>query len=253
MVKDLRPERDAVHSNQKGGGHQQHSSHSSQIERLKLIYSLYDDVIANEPLACRRRCFDCCTLNVSVTQLEAEYLLSYVPIAEQTKFHKKLRGEMASPRFQPGSTLNRIAAELDFDLLAEGPPKDSLQTTCILLNGGLCSVYQARPFGCRCLISTKPCCETGTAEMDAFLLTVNYVFLQVIEHLDRARYSANLIDMLDLLLSSEIEPHSLGGNEEKQGVLSNHPLTRLLVPPAHRQRIQTLIGRINRLIADTDG
>jgi hypothetical protein len=151
--------------------------------------------------------------------------------------------------FRPLLTTNRIA-----ELCRQGReiPEEAFgdpAEICPLLEENACPVYPLRPFGCRCLVSRVPCRESGTAEMPDFVLTVNTVFLQTIEHLDATGCTGNLADVLLCLLSAEnrqaYEEGRLSCNAT--GLIGNHPLTVLMVPPEHRNRLQPILGALAKL------
>jgi len=86
----------------------------------------------------------------------------------------------------------------------------------------------------RCLVSRNNCGDKGYAEIDDFVLSVNTVFLQTIEHLDIHGCADNLTDVLDFMLAednwAEYDTATLGCT--KTGLISNHPLTVLMIPPS---------------------
>ena len=115
---------------------------------------------------------------------------------------------------------------------------------CFQLADSLCSIYELRPFGCRCLVSRNNCGEKGYAEIDEFVLSVNTVFLQTIEHVDANGCTGNLVDVLKVLSSAyyldAYENKTL--NCENTGLISNHPLTALMIPPEHRIRMEPILN-----------
>lgn len=171
----------------------------------------------------------------------------------QLRSIKRTLGQLQLPgRFRPLITTNGIAEKC---IAGEQWPEetDNLQKApCPLLAQDMCSVYDHRPFGCRCLLSTRDCSTTGHAEMDPWLLTLNYVVLQVIEHLDCRGYTGNLIDILPFMI--DIENHqSYARNEPVDPVpelISNRPLKMLLLPPEHRKKIQPFLREIQPLLAE---
>jgi hypothetical protein len=155
--------------------------------------------------------------------------------------------------FRPLLTTNRIA-ELcrqgrDIPEEAFGDPSEN----CPLLEESACPIYPLRPFGCRCLVSRVPCRASGTAEMPDFVLTVNSVFLQTIEHLDAAGCTGNLADVLLCLLSDENRQAFREGRLScsAKGLVGNHRLTVLMVPPEHRDRLKPILVAIGNLSIET--
>jgi hypothetical protein len=76
--------------------------------------------------------------------------------------------------------------------------------------------------------------------MPDYVLTVNNVFLQYIEALDKAGVQGNLIDVLIFSTSP--------GTSERH-VIKNHPLPVLMIPPEHRHRIRPLLEDLSRLLS----
>ena len=79
-----------------------------------------------------------------------------------------------------------------------------------MLTNNLCSVYPVRPFACRCFFSKEDCAENECATIDDFVLAVNNIFLQVIEHVDQDRFTGNLTDILLFLESEQTRENLLG-------------------------------------------
>jgi len=122
---------------------------------------------------------------------------------------------------------------------------------CPLLENDRCTVYDVRPFGCRAMVSKTDCRKTGSAQMPPWVLTVNNVFLQAIEHLDQDGYSGNLSDMLLLALSgSEASHRSMQnhGLENKEMFVKNEPIPCLMIPPEHRERMTPIVRDLSYLI-----
>jgi hypothetical protein len=206
---------------------------------LDQLYHLHDQYTRTIDAVCHKTCCDCCTCNVTVTTLEAHRMLQVLPDDQRPHILEILTKYLDHPRFTPKATFNQIA-----DLCASGmePPEETIEAswgTCPLLADRLCPVYDARPFGCRCLVSATPCAQTGAAEMSEFTASVNTLFLQVIEHMDQDGFSGNLSDVLVYALSEETNrpPH----------LISNTPLRTLLIPPEHRNRITPILDRIKAL------
>ena len=176
---------------------------NEKLAALERIYSIYDEFAATLNLACEKSCTHCCTMNVTLTTLEGYKI--FEPLNSDGKLDLLGRlAETAGARgFRPLITTNRLA-----ELCAAGanPPEEDIGTTwgdCPLLENALCSIYDLRPFGCRCFVSRQKCAATGYADIDAFTASVNTVFLQVIEHLDAGGCTGNLIDVLQVMRSEQ--------------------------------------------------
>jgi len=84
------------------------------------------------------------------------------------------------------------------------------------------------------------------AIVDPFLVTVNTVFLQLVEHIDSDGLLGNMTDVL-LLLESEPKRKRYEVNASLNhpiGLAANRCIPRLLVPPEHRVRIQPILQKI---------
>ncbi len=212
-------------------------------ELLKEIYRLYDAQIDTLDLACRKGCADCCTANVTMTRLEAMLLVNELAPEEQTRMFDRLAPHADIPGFRPALTTNGFA---EICMSGGEPPEDAAEPgagACPLLADGLCTVYRLRPFGCRCMLSTRPCRQSGQAEINDFILTVNTVFLQFIEQLDRDGFFGNLTDVLLRLARHSDQPPS------DTPVISTRPIPALMVPAEHRDKIRPLFAALNDLLA----
>ena len=220
-----------------------------KLNLLSGIYRLYDDFMKGLDTACQKQCAHCCTANVSITTLEGYYLIDKLDSDQRTNLKLALVKEAIPDRFRPLLTTNRIAElcrngeEIPEDTISKGHQE------CPLLHQDLCPVYLLRPFGCRCFVSRIPCGASGVADVDDFVLSVNTVFLQTIEHVDKDGCSGNLIDVLLHLLSDENRSAYLndGLRCQSHGLIPNHGLTVLMVPPEQKERLQPILAALNNL------
>jgi Fe-S-cluster containining protein len=218
-----------------------------KFKLLVRIYKLYDDILAPYDLACRKFCSDCCTRHVTLTTLEGYGIVRHLILHNQMTFLEKLKKELSLSRFEPRTTTNEIAR-----LCAAGKdiPDEEIHSewgVCPLLENNLCRIYAVRPFACRCLVSRTKCAQTGCAEMDDFLLSVNTVFLQYIEHIDRKGCSGNLTDVLLRLESEEDREAYAGGDLPESGLIANQPISFLFIPPEHRDRMKPILESLQSL------
>ena len=220
-----------------------------RLSVLDNIYNIYHEFTAGLDLACRKTCAYCCTTHVTLTTLESYKIINQLTLALKTDLLNLIRTCRDTYRFRPAMTTNQLA-----DLCAKGfnLPQESETVpdkACPLLTDRLCSIYALRPFGCRCLVSRFNCGETGYAEIDDFVLSVNTVFLQTIEHLDATGCSGNLTDVLEALLTeynrAAYEKGTLDCNNA--GLISNHPLTTLMIPPEHRTRLEPILDQLRQI------
>jgi hypothetical protein len=220
-----------------------------RLAALAHLYRVYDrfcDSLDN--LACRKFCADCCSRNVTMTTLEGLYLLQGLDAAQQAKCLAALRQGADQDIFRPRWTTNQIAA-----LCRNGhdAPDDDVThdgSRCFLLVDAACSLYGLRPFGCRCMVSRQPCATTGYADVDDWVLTVNTVFLQTIEHIDRPGCFGNMQDVLQALALEEWRTAYRDGRPPTKAsrLIPNQPAPVLMVPPEHRERIQSILAEMQK-------
>lgn len=226
-------------------------SFTKKLAILEQIYAIYDEFSATLDLACGKNCACCCTNNVTLTTLEAAKILNDLSSDNKTRIISKIRTGMNKRRFQPRLTTNQLAK-----LCAGGiePPSDNSEPKgeeCSILENDLCPIYPLRPFGCRCLVSIHNCGEKGYAEIDEFVLSVNTVFLQFIEHIDVPGCTGNLIDVLQVLSSEQRRQAYEAGTLRCSNVelIPNQPLQVIMIPPQHRTRIHPILQSLRQVKA----
>lgn len=219
-----------------------------KLAALEKIYRIYGDFAATLDVACRRYCSLCCTVNVTMTTLEGRKIAESLMPEEKRHLFEKIRCASSLQRFRPLETINMLA-----ELCMEGedlPEEDNaFQGECPLLIDNECAVYNERPFGCRCFISEQNCAESGSATVDDFVLTVNNIFLQVIEHIDAGGFSGNLTDVLLFLENAENRENLLSSKmiDPSSVLIKNHHLKILMIPPEHREEAHPILDALNKL------
>ncbi len=161
---------------------------------------------------------------------------------------EKIRQAAAQTHFKPKITTNQLA-----NLCAQGiePPEEesSEWNSCPFLADDLCTIYAVRPFGCRCLLSRHDCGTEGYADMDDYVLSVNTVFLQSIEHMDDNGCAGNLLDVLAVIASEEnrqaCENKTLKCSAV--GLIANQPLNILMIPPEHRTKMEPILRSLQEI------
>ena len=120
---------------------------------------------------------------------------------------------------------------------------------CPVLENEQCPIYDARPFGCRCMVSTHHCVDKGYAETDPFVVTVNNVFFQFLEHIDSNGYFGNFSDVLLFLENGMplVENEMDSGEDSASKLLKNQPLSVLLIPPEYQERITPILGSLQNI------
>jgi Fe-S-cluster containining protein len=209
---------------------------------LDQIYRIYDNFVSGLELACKKYCAHCCTTGVTLTTLEGYKIIQQLESEGKAGWVETMELAAQQPYFQLKITTNQLAS-----LCAEGidpPAEESAEwNPCPLLTDSQCPIYAVRPYGCRCLVSRHDCGIEGYAHIDDFVLSVNTVFLQTIEHLDAGGCSGNLIDVLRKMAPQENRNHYENNRLKcaNAGLISNQPLKALMIPPEHRSRIEPIL------------
>jgi Fe-S-cluster containining protein len=223
---------------------------SDKLNILEQLYDVYEGFSAELDVACARGCSACCTENVTMTTLEGYRIVHHLIDSRQFNLVERLRNSNQDRRFQPAMSTNELAAMC---LRQEAPPEDhpdSPREDCPFLSGRECLIYLERPFGCRCFLSTQPCEKNGFAEIDPFVITVNTVFLQFIEHVDAGGLFGNMTDILcDLAFEPVRRKYEAGEHIGQTGKTPvNRPIPGLLVPPEDQERIGPILEEIRRVM-----
>jgi hypothetical protein len=224
---------------------------TSRLKILDQIYSIYDSFAASLDLACKRKCDHCCTSGVLLTTLEGYKIIDSLSSDRKADVIGKMQTASGLKRFRPQTTTNRLA-----QLCAQGgDPPEEINTGswqgCPLLVDNQCPIYDLRPFGCRCLISRHNCGEKGYAEIDDFVLSVNTVFLQTIEHVDAGGCSGNLVDVLQTMSAEQNRAAFLNDalHCSSNGLIPNQPIKVLMIPPEHRTELEPILQQLRQVRA----
>lgn len=216
---------------------------------LKQIYRIYDDFVSALDVACKKYCSRCCTNNVVMTTLEGYLIAQNILENEPNDLFEKVKTGVAKQRFLPQTTTNKMA---DLCLKGKDLPQEDLthpEDICPFLTDDECPIYSVRPFTCRCLISKHDCRGKGYADVEPFALTVSHLLLQFIEHIDAGGFSGNLIDIL-IFMAVKDNCKAYETNRMKNldnFLISNLPITVLMIPPEHRIRAQPIIDDVYRI------
>ena len=221
---------------------------SSKLAALGKIYKIYDEFSAGLNIACKKNCCLCCTENVTITTLEGFKVVEGILEKDKEEFFSRIKESGERAIFRPRITINEMAHICMEE--RELPEEENMPGgKCPLLADNECSVYEYRPFGCRCFISTVNCAKSGSAVVDDFVVTVNNIFMQVIEHVDSGRFSGNLSDVLEFLESDENRENLSSGKirNPPSGLIKNHPLKILMIPPEHREKAEPILDALRKL------
>jgi hypothetical protein len=222
---------------------------TTKLTILEQLFEIYDRSIDAFPLACEKYCAHCCTANVTMTTLEGYRIMAHLEKQGDTACLAAVAAKAHPARFAPAVTINRMA---DICARDQDPPEETLDPSagpCPVLDDAACPLYAVRPFGCRCMVSARNCGQTGFADMDPFILTVNDVFLQHVEHIDAQGYTGNFADIMQFLASTENRAAYAAGRlgTAPARLQPNQPVFVLMIPPEHRERIAPLLKEIRSI------
>ena len=222
---------------------------NAKLTILERMVEIYDRFVGEFDLACEKYCAHCCTANVTMTTLEGYRILNHLEKTGETHYLETIGRQAHPDRFLPRISINRMA-----DICARDgdPPDEHLNPDagpCPVLTDASCPLYPVRPFGCRCMVSAGNCGRTGFADMDPFILTVNDVFLQHLEHIDAQGFTGNFVDVMQFLESDENRQNYAAGRlgAAPDGLVANQPVFVLMIPPEHRERIQSVLKQIRSI------
>ncbi len=216
----------------------------SDTQALKAIYDFYDDFLKGTPLACKKGCSTCCTTNVSITTLEARYILESGLLTDD--LFQRLKETAAKEHFVPSTTINTSAAMcLSENQMPEETSPITFDPCPLLTDEGLCSIYEARPFSCRAMSSETPCPEGGEAYMAPFLVTANLAMYQILEHIDAEGWYGNMLDVIEI--ASKNGNDQIKAAETMEGkVKTNRPLSCFIIPPDEVMRFKSFMRRLSK-------
>lgn len=221
----------------------------TKLRILEDIYSIHEGFAADRIVACDRYCSTCCTRNVTMTALEGYKILQHLTSIRKMEYLQKVSRDRHQNRFCPEITINHLASLWVRGEDAPGEEGCDAEGKCPLLEDDLCAVYPVRPFGCRCFFSEKNCADTGFADLDPYVLTVNTLFLQFIEHVDAGGLFGNLTDIV--LFLEKLENRNVYANNgplhQKGPLLLNRPIPALLIPPEHQDRIGGILSKLQNI------
>ena len=220
-----------------------------KIAAVDRIYAVYDGFCATLNGACKKHCAHCCTSNVTLTTLEGYKIVDHLVTAGKLDIIDGLKHMAATARYRPQISTNRLAELYAAEAKVPEEEMPNEWEECSLLAEDLCSIYDQRPFGCRCFVSRQNCAETGYADIDEFTASVNTVFLQTIEHLDADGCSGNLIDVL-LVMTSEDNRRAYAEDRlkcETKGLIVNWSLKVLMIPPEHRTEMEPILRELRQI------
>ena len=221
------------------------------IDILDKMYKRFEIAMAVFTPACRQKCADCCTCNVTATGLEVAYLFSHLDKKEKQSVLDRVKNMPGNRRYRSGQTTNGFAHACMTGAPVDEQDNDPAWGGCPFLEDNLCTVYRARPFGCRSMMSQTRCQNGGHAQMPELALTINTVFLQYIEHLDRNGVSGNFFDLAKAVSSFDLVLEKLQDSDKTELFIRNQPIPALMVPPEHRGQVASLVKDLGALVRES--
>ena len=213
---------------------------------LDKIYAVYEDFAQTIDVACKPGCSACCTQNVTATANEVFRVYNHLKTRKNLDWKTQIKGYSKQTRFRPEISTNKLA-ELCM-IGKEIPPEENhlVQEPCPFLEDELCTIYTERPFGCRCFVSRQNCRKSDCADVDPFVLTVNTVFLQFLEHIDTPGFTGNFMDVLTFFTEDGNTNAYENNHIQFSGtsLIPNRSISTLLVPPEHRDRIRWILSAL---------
>ncbi len=99
------------------------------------------------------------------------------------------------------------------------------------------------------MVSKRNCRETGYADMDPLVLTVNNICLQYIEHIDVHGFTGNLSDVLGVMAKEQNRQKYKSSQLKVSGtsLIANRPLKVLMIPPEHRLEAKPILDSLNSI------
>lgn len=202
----------------------------------------------DEETACKKGCAVCCTQNVSITAVEGELIHRYIREHDKrawlaTKLQKK------GVTRRPEMTTNGFAASC---LQGEDvePATYGNSDPCPFLEENCCTIYEVRPFSCRCFASTMTCQPGKSAVISETYLSASSAVMQLIEHLGQGEYLGNMFDVLLALCDLpenkkyvEFLPASLA-DQGRVNVVKALPLPGFLLLEEEMERVGPLLEAI---------
>lgn len=215
---------------------------------LKVIYDHFAKWAASYHFYCHSGCSTCCTAMVTVTALEGRQILEYCHDNDMMSLltDKLVIDDDHQP---PAQTTNEFIA-ISLNGGEEVQPPRYHNIPCLFLDNGMCTIYEVRPFSCRCFASNRPCHEQQTATVSDDYLCGSTVALQLIEHLGQFDHWGNL---RDILLLESLKKDSCPDNHLKRKrlmvqlmprVRRAHPIPGFIIPKECHEKVSSLLSAI---------
>jgi Fe-S-cluster containining protein len=220
---------------------------SLKEEVLRGVYEEFEEWIAEESV-CQKGCAACCTQNVLITAVEGELIHRFIRDQGREEWMAtKMQNKGSTEKVQ--ITTNSFAASC---LQGEDVVPESYgnEGACPFLEDNCCSIYDVRPFSCRCFISEKVCNPEVPAVIGETYLSASSAVMQIVEHLGQGEYFGNMFDVLLALCDlpenktlMRLLPASLS-NQGRAKVTKALPLPGFLLVEEEMEKVQPLLEAI---------
>lgn len=219
---------------------------NSTTSKQKLLHALYDqaaEIYADTKWSCKKGCSSCCTQSVTITTLEGRVILEYLQGREDNERFFPALQKSADKAAPAQITTNSLARScLKGHELEQFPENRWNFTPCIFLENNCCAIYPARPFACRCFLSKQPCAEFGHAVVEPETITINTVFQQIVEHVDRGGYWGNLAHVLTFLRGEQENANPRHGKKISPCI----PLPGFALSPEEKEQTMRIVNALFR-------
>jgi Fe-S-cluster containining protein len=189
-----------------------------------------------------------------MTTIEGYRIVNYLESINRADLLKKVKVDQEKSKYVPSITTNQMAQTgYEGKEIPEEDVPESVES-CPILENDECPIYEVRPFGCRCMVSKHICKDKGYAQTDPFVVTVNNVFFQFLEHIDENGYFGNFSDVLMLIETKKglLDKEKEMADFKEYGLLLNYPLSALLIPPEYREKIKSILESLQNIKVPRD-
>jgi len=216
----------------------------------KILLGIYEEYEkwATKDVVCKKGCAACCTQNVLITAVEGDFIHRFIREQGEIKWLAARLQKKAATR-RPKMTTNGFAKSC-FDGEDVEPESYGSSDPCPFLERDCCTIYEARPFSCRCFASTMTCGPGVPAEISESHLSASTAVMQTIEHLSQGEYYGNMLDVLlalcDLPENREyvkLLPASASDQGRAQ-IVKSLPLPGFLLLEEEMEKVEPLLQAI---------
>ncbi len=199
------------------------------------LFAEYDRWFDGAGFSCAPGCATCCTVSVTATESEAAIVAAHLG----TERLRALLDRWNGAGRQPARSTNGFARDCLAGRWDEEEPEHELDP-CPFLEDNRCVIYAVRPFVCRSFSSTIPCEISQAAEVAPWLVSLNTMVQQIIEHLCAGQAWGNFLSLLSVAAG-------VGEPRDIPGVCL--PLPAIMVPPWELERLRPYAARLLPLLA----